>query len=95
MRGDFNIREGTRLGPQSADGGRRIPEVCRSRATFAIIQRPKRSYPRRNRRMPPSCTASAMASASRKLFFWPLEYARTYLAGISRALCPPIFNRLR
>jgi hypothetical protein len=31
------------------------------------------------------CTASAMASASRKSFFCPFEYGRTYLAGISRA----------
>jgi hypothetical protein len=29
--------------------------------------------------------ASAMASASRKSFFCPFEYGRTYLAGISRA----------
>jgi glycine/D-amino acid oxidase-like deaminating enzyme len=30
-------------------------------------------------------TASAIASASRKSFFYPLPYGRTYLAGISRA----------
>jgi hypothetical protein len=32
--------------------------------------------------------ASAIASASRKSFFCPLLYGRTYLAGISRALWP-------
>ena len=31
------------------------------------------------------CTASAIASASRKSFFCPFEYGRTYFAGISRA----------
>jgi len=31
------------------------------------------------------CTASAIASASRKSFFCPFEYGRTYLAGINRA----------
>ena len=31
------------------------------------------------------CTASAIASASRKSFFYPFEYGRTYFAGISRA----------
>ena len=34
------------------------------------------------------CTASAIASASRKSFFCPLLYGRTYLAGINRALWP-------
>ena len=34
------------------------------------------------------CTASAIASASRKSFFCPLLYARTYFAGISRASWP-------
>src|ERR1700745_2213619 len=34
------------------------------------------------------CTASAIVSASRKSFFCPLLYGRTYLAGISRALWP-------
>src|SRR5215831_21017866 len=36
----------------------------------------------------PSCTASAIASASRKSSFCPLEYGRTYFAGMSRASCP-------
>src|SRR5262245_46456595 len=31
------------------------------------------------------CTASAIASASRKSFFCPLLYGRTYFDGISRA----------
>ena len=30
-------------------------------------------------------TASAIASASRKSFFCPFEYGRTYFAGINRA----------
>src|SRR6202011_2726389 len=34
------------------------------------------------------CTASAIASASRKSFFCPLLYGRTYFAGISRASWP-------
>jgi hypothetical protein len=34
------------------------------------------------------CTASAIASGSRKSFLCPLLYGRTYLAGISRALWP-------
>src|SRR5215467_10956491 len=34
------------------------------------------------------CTASAIASASRKSFFCPLEYGRTYLAGINRVSWP-------
>ena len=33
-------------------------------------------------------TASAIASASRKSFFCPLEYGRTYFAGISLASWP-------
>lgn len=42
------------------------------------------------------CTASATASASRKSFFCPLEYGRTYLAGISRGSWPSAWSlRLR
>ena len=42
------------------------------------------------------CTASAIASASRKSFFCPFEYGRTYFAGISRASWPSIWSlRLR
>src|SRR5260370_36176288 len=41
-------------------------------------------------------TASVIASASRKSFFCPLEYGRTYFAGIRRASCPSICSlRLR
>src|SRR5260370_927693 len=36
------------------------------------------------------CTASAMASASRKSFFCPFEYGRTYFAGMSQASCPSV-----
>ena len=31
-------------------------------------------------------TASAIASASRKSFFYPFEYGRTYFAGIKRGI---------
>ena len=42
------------------------------------------------------CTASAIASASRKSFFCPLEYGRTYFAGISLASWPKALSfRLR
>src|SRR6516164_5508248 len=42
------------------------------------------------------CTASAIASASRKSFFCPFEYGRTYFAGISRASWPSVLSlRLR
>src|SRR5450759_5086079 len=42
------------------------------------------------------CTASAMASASRKSFFCPFEYGRTYRAGINRASWPSFWSpRLR
>src|SRR5579859_6524054 len=34
------------------------------------------------------CTASAIASASRKSFFCPFEYGHTYFAGINRASWP-------
>jgi len=42
------------------------------------------------------CTASAIASASRKSFFCPFEYGRTYFAGIRRASWPNALSlRLR